>query len=69
MCELDEGTRTAFLDKDSVCAVVYSLIGRRVRSIDLYNAEIPGDLIYIGMTSGKDSEGEFFGPYLKIDNQ
>jgi len=42
MSTLDEATGMAFLDTDSVCAVVYSPVGLRDWSVDLNNAEVPG---------------------------
>jgi len=69
MCVLDEATGAAFLDDDPVCAVVYSLIGRRDRTIDPKNADIPDEVMYIGMTGGRDSIHEFFGLCVRIDGE
>ena len=64
---LDETTGKVYLEDETVCAVVYAVLGRRDWSLESHNKDIPGDVMYIGNNTGRDSTKEFCGSAIRID--
>ena len=67
MCTFDETTGNLYLADDSVCAAVYALLDRRDWSKENDNADIAGDVMYTGSTTGMDQAWEAFGEAVRVD--